>query len=173
MENIYIFDDFLDKEELEYVLHYINSKDCWKFGHSSGISENIQTIFFSITDLSDYFSEYIRKKIENTISKKLKLNRNYMHIQTFGQDGCYHTDDIINNTYTFCIYLTEISDVNIDTAKGEFFIKIPNEKHIISIDTYCNRGVFFPSTYSHKGMGYNRLYSQKRVCITWKLEVIE
>jgi hypothetical protein len=148
----------------------VNTKENWKFGHRSGVSENIQTPFFSIMDLSDYFSEYIKKKIENTISKKFKLNRNYMHIQTFGQDGCYHTDDNKSDTYTFCVYLTEISNIDIEISKGEFFIKIPNEKHIISFDTCCNRGVFFPSTYLHKGMGYDRFHSQKRVCITWKLE---
>ena len=172
MENIYIFDNFLEKDELEYVLEYVNSTTCWKFGHSSGISENIQTIFFSVMDLSDYFSEYLRKKIENIVSKKLILNRNYMHIQTFGQDGCYHTDSNEQNTYTFCIYLTQINDKCIEESNGEFFIKIPNNNYILSIDTYCNRGVFFPSTYLHKGMAYNRHHFEKRLCITWKLKEI-
>jgi hypothetical protein len=123
-------------------------------------------------DLSDYFSEYVKTKIENITSKKFILNRNYMHIQTFGQDGCYHTDDINVNAYTFCIYITEINDEDIETAKGEFLLKLPNKKQIISIDTYCNRGVLFPSNYLHKGMAYNNLYSQKRLCITWKLKEI-
>ena len=108
-KNIFIFDNFLKKEEYNFLLEFINSNDCWKFGHSSGISENIQTPFFSIMQLPPYFLEYIKTKIENVVSKKLIVNRNYMHVQTFGQDGCYHIDDVENDAFTFCIYITEIN----------------------------------------------------------------
>ena len=102
----------------------------------------------------------------------VQINRNYGHIQTFGQDGAYHEDDTRENAYTFCIYLTELDDKTMETAGGEFFIKIPNQEAILGIATRMNRGVFFPSMYLHKGMAYSRPHEEIRTCITWKLEII-
>lgn len=169
MDSIHIIDDFLLKEELNFVLNFIETK-FWAFGHISGHREPIVNTFFSTNILDEFFNKHIKEKIESYFSKKFKLNRNYMHIQTFGQDGGYHTDDEGVNKYTFCIYISDISDEFMENANGEFFIKIPNEKRILSIDTLMNRAVFFPSEYLHKGMAYNRLFSEKRLCITWKLE---
>lgn len=189
MENIHIYDNFLKNDELSYVLEYINANNYWGFGHSSGSSEYIDTKFFSKTNMSEYFFEFIKHKIEKTVCdtvsssytsnnksivgrNQLKLVRNYMHIQTFGQDGAYHIDssEDSDTAYTFCIYFTELNDQEVENSKGEFFIKIPNTLCVVSIDTYSNRGIFFPSIYRHKGMAYNRFVSTKRLCITWKLE---
>lgn len=172
MDQIRVLDNFLTTEELEYVSEYVNSAGSWKFGHSSGKSEHIQTPFFSIMDLPEYFGKYLHEKIERVVKKRLNVDRNYMHIQTFGQDGCYHIDSASPNTFTFCMYLTEIRSQDIEVAKGEFFIKPPDTNYVVSIDTQMNRGVFFPSTYSHKGMAYNASRPEKRVCITWKMTEI-
>jgi hypothetical protein len=185
MENIFIFDNFLNENELNKVVEIINTR-VWGYGHTSGYREQIQNVFFSTHDLDEFFSEYIKEKIEKTVSRNLKINRLYTHIQTFGQDGSYHIDCSGDNKYTFCIYLnyiTEIKTIDSTLIKnnkpniyenmgGEFFIKIPDSQHILSIDTIMNRGVFFPSNYLHKGMAYNRFIPNKRVCITWKLEVV-
>jgi hypothetical protein len=168
MDRIYIIDNCLNETDLFELMEYVNSQNSWKFGHRSGTSERVQTKFWSIMDLTDYITIKLTAKFKNMISSKFKINRNYMHIQTFGQDGCYHTDDSADNSFTICLYLTDISNTDLYNAKGEFLIKIPNTKHIVSIDTHCNRCVMFPSNYLHKGMGYNPLYSNKRVCITWK-----
>jgi hypothetical protein len=201
MDRIHIFDNLLNEPELSQLIEYVNSQNGWRFGHSSGDSERIQTKFWSIINLTDYISLKLTTKIENIISSKfvrtpeqrgttcanrsvgvrgiteedlsskvIKINRNYMHIQTFGQDGCYHIDDTTDTSFTICLYLTDLSNHDLDNAKGEFLIKIPNTKQIVSIDTQCNRCVLFPSNYQHKGMAYNHLYSNKRVCITWKCE---
>jgi hypothetical protein len=159
-------------EELEYVLEYVNSRDSWKFGHSSGNSEHIQTPFFSTMDLPEYFGKYLHEKIGYAVNKRLAVDRNYMHVQMFGQDGCYHIDSASPNAFTFCIYFTEIGAEDIELAKGEFFVKPPDTNCVVSIDTQHNRGVFFPSTYPHKGMAYNRSRHEKRVCITWKMTEI-
>ena len=114
----------------------------------------------------------MKKKIEKKIEKKYKINRHYMIIQTFGQDGGYHIDDSDINAFTFCLYINELTDTEINEINGEFLIKIPYEKKILSIDTYMNRGIFFPSNYLHKGMAYNKMYANERLCITWKLQLI-
>lgn len=187
MQNIFIFDDFLDDCELKKVVSIIETRE-WGFGHGSGDREQIQNKFFSTHDLDAFFTEHLKGKIESVVSRKLKINRLYTHIQTFGQDGGYHIDCLGENKFTFCIYLNYITEVKkicnnlvcdgdvagiYKNMGGEFLIKIPNEPQILSIDTIMNRGVYFPSGYLHKGMAYNRFVPNKRVCITWKLEVLE
>lgn len=168
MENIKIIDNFLSEDELAQCIDIVNKKE-WKYGHSSGDSEQFNNQFFAAYDLGDFFTEYIKKKLESIFNKKFQLDRNYMHIQLYGQYGSYHIDTELPNTYSFCIYLTDISDSDMEDADGDFLLKIPNTKEIVCINTNMNRGVFFPSTYFHKGMAYNRHFPQKRLCITWKL----
>lgn len=173
MENIKIIDKFLNKDELDEFMKVINNKQ-WGYGHSSGDYEQFTNKFFAAHDLGNFFNEYMKQKLETIFQKKFQLDRNYMHIQMFGQYGSYHTDNDNPNTYTFCIYITEISDSDMENADGDFLLKIPNTNFIVCINTLMNRGVFFPSTYYHKGMAYNKFFPQKRLCITWKLtEIIE
>ena len=171
MENIFIIDKFLDNKMLHELLNSIEIKK-WKYGHSSGNNEIINNRFFANYELEYSFVNFIKERIENYFSKKYKINRNYMHIQTFGQDGGYHIDDDNANAYTLCLYISDISDTNMENANGDFLIKIPNEKVIICIETFMNRCLFFPSNYRHKGMAYNCLFSNKRLCLTWKLDEI-
>ena len=170
MEKILIYDNFLNPFELEIVLKNIKEKKM-KYGHSSGTKELIEAKFFSYTDLmNDSLFDDIKEKIQTITKKQFVTNRNYMHIQTFGQNGTYHIDDVGDDKYTFCIYLSDID--NIEESGGEFLIKIPNTKSIMSINTKMNRGILFPSSFYHKGMAYNRFFKEKRLCITWKLTEI-
>ena len=171
MENITIIDDFLDNDTLNIMLNYIN-EFTYKFGHTSGNRERDITIFFSYFIENIFFSEYIKHKIELVTNKKFILDRTYLHIQTFGLNGCYHIDTPNPNTYTFCIYITPRSNNEIDEIGGDFYIKIPNSKIILSILPYMNRGIIFPSTYLHKGMAYNQYSLDGRICVTWKLTEI-
>ena len=171
MDNIIIKDNFLNNDELCLLQTFI-SNATWKYGHTSGGREYITNKFFSTHNTQDFFLEHIKNKIETYFSKKFKLNRHYMHIQTFGQDGSYHTDDKGENTYTFCIYITENDANRLEYIGGDFLIKIPNQPFILCVETIMNRGIMFPSTYLHKGMAYNNYCSDKRLCLTWKLEEI-
>lgn len=172
MDKIQIIDNFLDHTELNVVKNILNNYD-WKYGHTSGDKETFMSKFFANYEQEDIFMEYIKKKIEKVANQSFKINRFYKHIQTFGQNGGYHIDDTGSNKYTFCIYITDLNDDEIEnSAGGDFLIKIPpNNKAIMSIATKNNRGVLFPSTYYHKGMAYTNNFNQKRTCITWKLEI--
>lgn len=172
MENIFFFDDFLTSAEIHYVVKFIDCSQ-WKYGHTSGNRETVTVPFFSRMELDQFFNEFLFEKIKKAVNKKLILNRNYTHIQTFGQDGGYHTDDSNCNAYTFCIWVPSLTEAELECARGEFLIKPPGEKFVACIDILLNKGVFFPSTYLHKGMAYTRFFKQKRCCITWKMtEVI-
>lgn len=178
MDNIEIIDNFLDHEELILLNKYLNmNQRHWYYGHSSGYHEQIVSKFFASHNIDlnkeDFFYYYILKKIENYFSNKYKINRHYMHIQLFGQDGGFHDDDKAPNTYTFCIYVTNCKNEELENyGGGEFLIKIPKENFILSIPTFMNRAILFPSTFLHKGMAYNIHSENPRLCITWKLEKI-
>lgn len=171
MENIKFFDGFLSPTEIEYITNFIE-KSQWGYGHTSGYRETITNPFFSRMELDKFFNETLFEKIKKMTKKNLVLNRNYTHIQMFGQDGGYHQDDQDPNAYTFCIWIPNLTEKELERAQGEFLIKPPNEKFVASIDIILNRGVFFPATYLHKGMAYNRLFHQKRCCITWKMKEV-
>jgi len=177
MEKIKIVDNFLDSNELKILNNIIETKS-WGYGHRSIKKENnykidsiIDNIFFS-TETNDFFFEkYILEKINLIFSKKFKINRNYMHIQTIALDGSYHIDDENQNTYSFCIYINTNPENDIENIGGDLFIKIPNNKNIIGIEPKNNRGILFPSYYYHKGDAFNRsAINEYRLCITWKLE---
>jgi hypothetical protein len=112
----------------------------------------------------------MKAKIEKYFNKKYKINRHYMHVQTFGQDGSFHIDDEGDNKYTFCLYITE--EAQLDVNGGDFLIKLPNQKYTYAIETNFNRGILFPSYYLHKGLAYNSCSKHVRLCMTWKLEII-
>lgn len=169
MDKIIIIDNFLNDFDLKTLTEIINKKT-YDSNHTSGKREFIVTSFFSIYNTEDYFLIYLKELIEEKLKRKFKLNRHYMHIQTFGLDGGYHTDDDGDNKFTFCLYITQLNNEEIEKAGGNFLIKIPNTNTILSIDTFSNRALFFPSTYLHKGLGYLNNYSQTRLCITWKFE---
>lgn len=170
MDKIKVFDNFLNENDLNILVDYVNKQN-FNYGHKSGVKETIIVDFFSNYIHNEFINNIIHK-IENITDKKFILHRNYMHIQTFGLDGCYHVDTYEKDCYTICIYVTNKTNQDIDNMNGDFYIKIPNSKLIFSFQPYMNRMLFFPSNYLHKGMAYNRFYNNERLCITWKLKEI-
>ena len=172
MEKIKIYNDFLNESELNTLLNKITFIT-YGYNHRSGYTEREIVTFFSSMIFDDFFTEHIKEKIEKKLDMEFKIKRNYVHIQTFGIDGCYHFDTLDKDCYTFCLYVNVHPPHEVDQMRGEFFIKVPDLPLILSIEPYMNRGIFFPSNYLHKGMAYNRFYSDKRICITWKLRQIK
>jgi len=166
MHRIEIIDDFLNHDEIT-ELNKILLKKTYKYGHNSGNREAITIPFFASYNEDDFFI-HIKNKIEDTFKQKYKINRHYMHIQTFGQDGSFHIDDTGDNKFTFCLYFS--NEIDLDKNGGDFLIKY--DKIIYSIDTKFNRGILFPSQYLHKGLAYNSCSFMPRLCITWKLEIV-
>jgi hypothetical protein len=165
MEDFLIIDNFLNDTEANALRNIIKTKS-FKFGGQSNKGLLIDNKFF-FAKMMDYFVvNNITKKIEKIVGKKLNVVRNYMHIQTFGQDGGFHIDDDRENTFTFCLYFTEFSNNGIDPG-GEMLFKLENK--IIAIETLFNRGIFFPSQYLHIGLAYNSKIKDGRICLAWKL----
>jgi len=173
MESINIYDNFLSNEDLQKCNEYV-SKGNWIYGHTSSSSTGFNTPFWHMDLMKcDFFTDYLKTKIEKKLNKKFKLNRVYANGQTYGQDGSFHQDDTKINTTTFCIYTTELPHNN-DDLNGYLYVKIPNNsKYIACIEPLYNRGVSFPSYYYHKGAAFNRYFQNMRICIAFKLEEIQ
>lgn len=173
MDEIIVCDNFLNESELHEATSIIKSGS-WKFGHESRNNELIDTPFWNM-DLNDneFFSKTIFEAIQKHFSKKFNLVRVYANGQTFGQNGSYHVDSLNENAYTFVLYLSEIKKEYVETAGGNLYFKMPNEKYNICFEPIFNRGIFFPSKYLHKASSYNRYIMNLRVSASWKMEEIE
>lgn len=172
MENILVIDNFLNEEEYNTVMKIMNSKT-WIYGQISNqdSSTGIPFWYMLLSD-SDFFTKNLKEKIEKEFSRKFNLQIVYANGQTFGQDGEYHTDSDNLNAYTFCLYLNDISNEELENVGGELCIKIPEKKYGVYFPSLFNRGILFPSNYYHKGNAFGRLIKQIRVCFAWKLEEI-
>jgi hypothetical protein len=172
MENIKVFNNFLNTQEISIIKNILNNNK-WIHGHTS--INDFYTIPFWYMELfeNDYLKYSIKEKIESITKKKFEVVRLYANGQTYGQHGTYHQDDTDDLTFTFCLYFTEYEISIEDIIGGNFEIKIPNEVDFhMSIPPRFNRGILFPSNYFHKGNSFDRFITDVRICIAWKLITI-
>ena len=80
MNELQIYDDFLNSDELNILNTILNTK-MYNFNHKSGNREKIVTPFFSIFNTEDFFLIYMKNKIELCTRKKFNIVRHYMHIK--------------------------------------------------------------------------------------------
>jgi hypothetical protein len=174
MEKIIINDDFLSLKNMKNLKEcLINNKE-W----INNIEESNSRMFkkhdapFWVKDLRKdiFLSIYMTEKISSYYNKNFELKRVYIVGQMYGQNSNFHTDDKREDRYTFLLYL---KDNYMDNDEGYIYFKIPNENYILTIEPKNNRGVLFPSGYIHKGSGYNKLNTNLRTCIAWKLKEIK
>ena len=169
MEEIIVKDNFLTNDELNTAITIIR-KNNWKFGQTSKNIYNYEIPFWSMELIEDiFFSKYVKEVIEKTFSKKFNIERLYANGQTYGQDGIYHTDSNNSNSYTFVLYLTNISYEYIEMAGGNIIFKLPDYKYNLSYEPIYNRGILFPSNYPHKSTSFSRFIVDLRISVAWKL----
>ena len=177
-DRIQIFDAFLTPEELQTCADAVK-RPLWSFGQISQTSP-VSTPFWMMTLTDDpFFSTHLKSKIETAANRKFSVQRIYANGQTFGQDGTFHQDDKIDDSYTFCIYTNkQITAETADDIGGEFVFKIPNHPpndddpfSRIAVLPLYNRGILFPGAYFHKGLAFNRYCKGLRISIAWKLKV--
>jgi len=173
MEKISVIDNFLTQEELKKVKDIIQSKS-WSFYHTSNGRSDINTPFWS-TELYDetYLSEYIKNIIEKHFFKKFTIIRLYANAQTFGQDGEYHIDDDADDCFTFVLYINNVKHYDIDLACGYIYFKLPELNYKICYEPIDNRGIMFPSNYTHKACAFTRFIKELRVVISFKLKELK
>lgn len=172
-DQIHIFDNFLTQEEIQRCVD-ATKRPAWSMSQISHSSPDSTPFWMMALTDDPFFNSHLKSKIETTTNRKFAVQRIYANGQTFGQDGTYHRDSALDNSYTFCLYINGENNIyGNDDIGGEFIFKIPenfnNPLSRIMIPTYYNRGIFFPATYLHKGMAFNRYFKGLRISITWKL----
>lgn len=173
-DEIKIIDNFFSNDILHQIIDYFNTTN-WKCQCNKDVNVNLlnDLPYWRIElEKEEFFNSYLKNIIQKYFNKTLILKRVYVVGQTYGQHSNFHTDDVEINTYTFCFYINTI-DNNDDYDNGIFYIKIPNKEYIINIEPLINRAILFPSTYTHKGSGYNRFNNNLRICIAWKFIIVE
>lgn len=176
IEKIEVVDDFLEEKELQEVAKILNNIK-WDYGHTS-ITSNDNRKFkskFWASSLDSYplFSKHILNIIEKHFFKKFELKRVYANCNAFGYDGEYHEDDTNDDTYTFCLYINKQNKEEVEFAGGNLYFKFPELKYQICFEPWNNRGIFFPSKYTHKGVSFKRHVEEVRISIAWKLREIK
>ena len=166
MDKIIIYDDFFTEIDLKKIKDFCDNNWLCKCMCSPNTDETKDTPFWRKEYMEEHlFNNYLKEIIQDKLQKKMFLKRIYSVGQTYGQNSNFHPDDQALNSYTFCFYINEFYD---KTPDGYYYVKIPNEKHIIAIEPINNRGVLFPAHYIHKGTGFNRFSNDLRICIAWK-----
>ena len=170
-EEVRIVENFFTQDILSKIVHYFDDIG-WKCqcGKDPNVSNNSgdQPYWRIELEKEEFFSIYLRDIIEKWFDKEMDLNRIYVVGQTFGQNSVYHIDNERKNTYTFCFYINKETEIKDD---GFFYLRLPQKKHIIAVEPIINRMVIFPSTYKHKGCGFNKGNDNLRICIAWKFEI--
>ena len=167
MKDITIFENFINDEELEEVKHAIH-RSSWKHRSTS----NSTGITFWVAEMiqEKTLCKQLVAKIEKLSGKKYKILRFHANGQTFGQDGQFHTDYPDDNVYTLLIYVSPITEENIDEIGA--FTQIKRGMNIINIEPYKKKGLLFKSNMMHRGMAPSRLSDMLRVTLAIKLEEV-
>jgi|TARA_B110000259_G_scaffold161921_1_gene186366 hypothetical protein len=166
MKDITILENFINDDELEEARRAID-RSSWK--HKS--TSNATGVVFWYADMiqEKTLCKQLVTKIEKLSGKKYKILRFHANGQTFGQDGEYHTDYPDDNVYTLLIYVSDITEENVDIIGG--FTQIKRGTNIINIEPYKKKGLLFKSNMFHRGMAPSRLSHMLRVTLAINIEV--
>lgn len=165
MDKIIIYDNFFSEQDLQKIKEFCDNNWLSNCLYSPNTDETRDTPFWRKEYNEEHlFNTYLKDVIREKLNKKMLFKRLYSVGQTYGQNSNFHIDDDTKNSYTFCFYINE----NNADSEGYYYVKIPNEKHIIAIEPLNNRGILFPANYVHRGTGFNRHSKRLRVCIAWK-----
>lgn len=183
MENIIIIDDFFCVEHKKIIKDTIKN-ELWQASFMENKNNFIINNFVKPNNTynahngdfpfwrielenNEFFSNVLKNVIEEKMKKTLSLDRLYAVSQNYEQVSNFHTDCDKGDFLTFCYYINDIENEEYD---GYFYVKLPNNNTIISITPKDNRAVCFPSTYLHRGSGFNKNCNKLRICVAWKFK---
>ena len=167
MEDIVVIDDFLSENEMKVLEEYFTG-NIWQWGHMSADPNKIQRWFHASFNSKPYFKEYLRGKIEDVIGVKCDLERVYANGQTILNSGSWHTDADLDGCVTALLYISDITQYNVDDIRGHTEFKFENGD-IKSIEPIKNRLVVFDSQILHRGCA-PEVPGFFRISVAWKLK---
>ena len=123
----------------------------------------------------NYFTEYLKEKIEYATGMKFEVDRVYANGQTIFNDGDWHRDMADNERnsafVTALLYVSDITPENVNEVQGYTHFRLLNDD-IVTIEPLKNRLVFFDSRVSHRGCAPS-IPGFLRISLAWKLKRIK
>ena len=185
MDEIKIYDDFFDNNDVEYIIKCITESE----SVNDCISRNCQNRFGAKAyfqngiDHIPFFNDYCKQLFYNKIiERKFRIIRCNLLSQAYGQSGSFHVDhslfdgltqykncqDVNSLEFTIMVYIN-INDTN---ESNSSIIFKTDQKYIIEFETKHNRVLAFPGYYYHYPAHYIDS-NDIRTAITFKCEYIE
>jgi len=165
MKYIKVIDNFVNETEFQTVIDAIN-RSSWKYRGNLMGTTGI-TCWYTEMIKEEIIGRQLVTKLEKLFNKKYEISKFYANGQTFGQDGTFHQDDTPDNEYTLFIYVSPITEENVEHIGG--FTQFKRDGKIINVEPYKKRGLFFKSNLVHRGMAPSRLSDLLHVTLAIKL----
>lgn len=166
--NIRLLKNFLTVTEFDKVRSIIDGSRTW--GQNGTSLEGTRKFGYLELMHEPYFSDYLVDKIRQVTELNLRLDRVYANGQVFGQDGSFHQDSHLPNTFTFMIYTNKVDDL--ENWGGETQFKFYDDQLTV-FQPETNSALFFDSTIWHRGLGPSRRVDEMRVTVAWKFTLVE
>jgi Rps23 Pro-64 3,4-dihydroxylase Tpa1-like proline 4-hydroxylase len=138
----------------------------WEYGHKSRGDGKQQFWQINLTN-DEFYSEYLFKKIIETVQLPLKLDRVYANGQTVGQNGEFHQDSDGPNTFTFLLYTNIVEDVESWGGETQFVL----DGKLVSYQPVPNSALFFDSKLFHRGLAPALHERGMRITVAWKMHI--
>ena len=165
MKCINVIDNFVNEIELQQVTDAID-RSSWK--HVGNLRGNKGITCWCAEMIKEKpLGRQLVSKLEKLFNKKYEISKLYANGQTFGQDGTFDQDDTDGNAYTLLIYVSPITEENIDHIGG--FTQFKQNGKIINSEPYRKRALFFKSNLLHRLMAPSRLTDILLITLTIKL----
>ncbi len=158
---IEVFDNFFT-EDIRKEIFNLLQRPQWSFTGGSPFQK-----FWHIDGLEkeEYFREYLFNLIQDKIKMQCIFKRIYANGQTAGQCGTPHIDD---GEFTFLYYPNPEWRIE---YQGHLMFLEGNE--IFKTVSYKpNRAVLFPAKIKHYADAPNRMFTDIRISLAYKLELL-
>ena len=169
MDEIQIFDNFFDNDIFFEIIEYFQNCS-WKTNcinrYRAECENGDKPFWYVILDNDTFFNLKLKSIVETKIGRNIEIERLYAVGQSYCQTSKFHQDSNKSNFYTLCLYISP----QYELCDGNFYIKLPDSKVILSVEPKVNRCILFPSHYIHKGDGYIS-NTNLRICVAWKFSV--
>ena len=157
--DIKIVENFLERDDFDYVYNYALSMENWTIESSTDDSE-CEFLSHELTDV-EYFNTYLFEKITSYLGKKYEIQKIYLNGQWSGREGDIHSD------YTHKTILIYVSYYEFGWGGfTEFIFPDLTQKIIAPIQ---NRMVCFDGNILHKGYSFVYQNCPMRISLAYKL----
>ena len=180
LNDVAIYDDFLNIYEVEEIENNLASSHNWGFQGSTdeGGFGNYKFLSLDLTE-NKFITETIFEKVKNKIGENFAIDRVYANGQYFGMPGRPHNDHVKKDRYTFLIYVNSYWDMLWcgqtiffnryveDSGKGGNLVILNNDTKVVY--PFPGRATFFPSNIIHYAESPSKDCFRFRFTVAYKL----